>query len=48
MTTRFPISRPTVYAWIEKGLPVIRVGRRVMFDERDVTEFLEKQKEVKQ
>lgn len=39
---KIPISRPTIYRYIKKGLiPTIRIGRRVIID----AEFLSRLKE---
>jgi excisionase family DNA binding protein len=34
------ISRPTVYRFIEKGMPNYRVGGRLFFDADELTEWI--------
>lgn len=41
------ISRMTIYRWIEKGLPVIRVGGLVRFDAEDIKKWMNDNREVK-
>lgn len=41
------ISRQTIYRWIDKGLPVIKVGGLVRFDAKDIKEWMDQNREVK-
>lgn len=40
---RLRISRPTVYAWIERGLPVHYVGKIPFFDVAEVEHWIKEQ-----
>ena len=41
------ISPHTLRTWIAKDMiPIVRIGRRILFDEVDIIEFIEKGKEV--
>lgn len=41
------ISRQTIYRWIAKGLPVIKVGGLVRFDAVDIKKWMDDNREVK-
>lgn len=39
----YSISRPTMYRWLEMGLPHHKVGNIVLFDEEEVKEWIKGQ-----
>ena len=41
---QYKVSRPTIYKWIENGLPIMRVGRLVFIEEKDLKKFIKKGK----
>ena len=41
--TRVPVSRRTWFAWRQKGLPYIRVGKRILYDWASVRSWLLRQ-----
>jgi len=45
VTTRFGISRPTIYEWEKKGLNRTQVGGRVYYKLSDINNFIETQKQ---
>lgn len=41
LSQRWTVKRQTLRAWARRGiLPALKVGRLVLFDERDIREFL--------
>ena len=41
--TRVPVSRRTWYGWRQKGLPYIRIGKRIVYDWASVRSWLLRQ-----
>ena len=39
---KYKISRKTVYNWIRKGLPVIKIGAVIRFDPEKVQAWIDK------
>lgn len=45
LTKKFSVSRPTIYAWMKKGvLNKISIEGRVLFDPNDIKALIEKKK----
>lgn len=38
------VSRSTVYTWINAGLPYLKIGRSIRFNEADLVSWLEQYK----
>lgn len=40
----FKINRSTVYLWIEKGMPTLKVGKTRRFIKEEIEEWINKQR----
>lgn len=39
---KFGVSKATVYNWVKKGLPIIKVGKITFIEEEELYKFIKK------
>lgn len=42
ITQQYHVSKMTVYRWIKRGLPIIKVGKITFIEEKELEKFIKK------